>query len=422
MSKKNQIYYLIGATISFIGVIISTLLVCKHVFPEICASSLGCTIEGVDGCKELGSSNYSKIFNIPIAYLGLIYYIFILLLFLFSFFKEKEDNKTINHTRIVLTYYATLFGIIIDTFLAYINFNKLIVPCLFCVYTYFVTIALFIVTLVLKNRNKPKENFIPLLQQGLITLGIAIILSTGILGIYYLKKTNTNQLASKNLLLPKEKVKEYLTDFYALNTVNLNTNELKTYEGSKEGYIVIHKFADFLCPHCLHATYILKKALQRWPGRIIIYYRQFPLDSTCNPEVQAPPRKPYGDWRCNGALAAVCGGNYPQFSELYHQIFALQEQQLPIDLEQLERISKNLSISWNELYNCMIQPSTQQKIIRDIKDAKSIQINSTPTIIVNNKLVSRGTPDEGFFLNLLDALVYEKEGDAAYEEYKNRSK
>lgn len=421
MYRKNQIYYIIGLIISLLGVILTILLVCKHVFPEICSSSLGCTVEGIDGCKELAQSDYSKILGIPIAYLGLIYYSFISFLFGISYFKEKEDNPKVNHIRILLLFYATVFGIIFDTILGYINFTKLIVPCLLCVYTYFITLALFVVSLVLKNRNKPEENYLIMLQQGLIVLGIAIIFSSLVLGIYYIKAKSHEAKIVEGELLSPEKVQEYLRDFHALKSVNLRTDSIKTYEGNPQGYIVIHKFADFLCPHCLHTSYILKKALKRWPGRIVIYYRQFPLDSTCNPDIKAPPRKPYGDWRCNGAQAAVCAADFPQFPEFYHQIFGLQEQQLPIDLEQLERISNNLGIPWNKLFGCMTSPIAQQRINKDIQEAKLIEIDSTPTIIVNNKLVSKGTPDEIYFLHLLDAIVFEKEGQSAYDEYKQRS-
>lgn len=202
--------------------------------------------------------------------------------------------------------------------------------------------------------------------------------------------------------------------------VNLEVKDLKTYEGNPKGYIVIHKFADFLCPHCLHTTYILKKALERWPNRIAIFYRQFPLDSTCNPDITSPPRKPYGDWRCNGAQAAVCAGEFPHFAEFYHGIFSLQEQQLPIDLEQLERIAKNSNIPWNRLFSCMSSPISQMRINRDVKDAKSIKVNATPTLVINNRLVFQGTPDETYFFHLLDALVYENEGEKAFEEFKER--
>ncbi len=422
MYKKNRLYYIIGGLIGSIGIIISILLVCKQVFPEICKSSLGCSIEGIDGCKELGESAYSKIAGIPISYLGLIYYTFITSLFIYSFLKEKENEPYINHNRILVIFYATIFGIIVDIFLGYINFTKIIVPCLLCAYSYFVTFALFVISLVLKNRNKPKENFKLMLQNGLIALGISIIFSTLILGIYYLNSKSYQSRLETDDLLPPEKVQEYLKDFYALKKFDINIKDIKTIEGNPDGYIIIQKFADFLCPHCLHTSYIIKKALQRWPGRIVVYYRQFPLDSTCNSEIQSPPRKPYGDWRCNGAQAAVCAGEYPQFPEFYHEIFKLLEQQLPVDLEQLERISNNLKIPWNKLYSCMISPYSQQKINRDIKDAKLIEINSTPTLLINNRLVSRGTPDEQYFLKLLDALVYEKEGDTGYQEYKNRNK
>lgn len=419
MNKKNKIYFLSGSIIAGLGILLSTILICKHSFPEICASSLGCTIEGIDGCKELGQSSYSKIFNIPIAYLGLIYYLFLFLLFSYSFIKEKLD-PTLNHPRILLLYYATIFGLVFDGLLAFINFYYLIVPCILCIYTYFITISLFFVSIVLKNRNKPKQNLILVFKNGFISVGTSFIIASLIMGLYYISGKSKTQVSNKENLIPKEKIEEYLKDFNALMKVNLEVKDLKTYEGNPKGYIVIHKFADFLCPHCLHTTYILKKALERWPNRIAIFYRQFPLDSTCNPDITSPPRKPYGDWRCNGAQAAVCAGEFPHFAEFYHGIFSLQEQQLPIDLEQLERIAKNSNIPWNRLFSCMSSPISQMRINRDVKDAKSIKVNATPTLVINNRLVFQGTPDETYFFHLLDALVYENEGEKAFEEFKER--
>ncbi|MFN3605128.1 MAG: vitamin K epoxide reductase family protein [Leptonema sp. (in: bacteria)] len=421
MNKKNKIYFLLGSLISIFGVILSILLVCKHSFPDICPTSLGCNIEGVDGCKELGQSEYSKIFGIPIAFFGLVYYLFLGLQFFISFLRENVDPIE-NHSRIRLVYYFSIIGLGFDGILAYINFKILIVPCLLCVYSYFITLSLFFISLVLKNRNKPQKNQILILKNGFTMMGVAVVVSSLIMGFYYVLGESKNTNIDKNQLVPKDKIQEYLKDFYSLKDANLDTKGLKTYEGNPKGYIVIHKFADFLCPHCLHTVHILKKVLQRWPDRIVIYYRQFPLDSTCNSEITSPPRKPYGDWRCNGAQAAVCADEYPNFSDFYHSLFALQEQQLPIDLEQLERISKNLNIPWQKLFVCMTSAISQEKINKDVKDAKRIDINSTPTLVINNKLVFRGTPDETYFFHLLDSLVFEKEGEKAFEEFKERSK
>src|SRR6185295_5530370 len=71
-SLKKPIYA--GFIFAFLGICVAGLLVCKHVFPEFCHSAYGCTIDGVDGCAELGSSKYSKIFGVPIAIPGFFYY------------------------------------------------------------------------------------------------------------------------------------------------------------------------------------------------------------------------------------------------------------------------------------------------------------------------------------------------------------
>lgn len=422
MHNKNRIYFLVGSLISITGIILSTILVCKHGFSLLCSAPMGCSIDGVDGCKELGESSYSKIFGIPIAYFGLVYYSFLAGLFTVSFIKENEKKPEANHNRILLLFYASLFGLVIDGFLAYINFTKLIVPCLLCVYTYFVTVAIFIVSLVLRNRNKPLLQFFQFLSQGMIQLGSAIIITSVITGILYSFERTQSFSGTKELLLPPKKVQEFLADFRALKTYELTTKNIKTLEGNPDGYIVIHKFADFLCPHCYDTARILQKALERWPGRIVIYYRQFPLDSTCNKDIPIPPRKPYGDWRCNGALAAVCAADFPQFPSFYHEIFALQDLHLPIDLEQLERISKNTGIPWNKVYSCMVSPVAQNRIQFDIDEARKAGINSTPAIFINNKLVFQGTPEETYFFYLLDALVYEREGEDAYREFLARNR
>ncbi|MBW7857342.1 MAG: thioredoxin domain-containing protein, partial [Leptonema sp. (in: Bacteria)] len=103
-------------------------------------------------------------------------------------------------------------------------------------------------------------------------------------------------------------------------------------------------------------------------------------------------------------------------------IFEFQRQSLPITLEQLERLSQSNGLPWSQIQQCMGSAQTQQKLLRDINDAVKININSTPTLVLNNRLLPAGTPDRIIFLHLIDALVYQKEGAAAYQEYRSRNK
>lgn len=413
--KSNPLILYTGVAVSLVGVVLSTLLLCKHGFSDLCTSSIGCSIDGVDGCKELGQSSVSRVGPFPIAIFGLLYYAFLTAAFLLQSLRPRGELAA-------LLLYSTIVGLVVDAVLGYINFTQLLVPCILCAYTYLITLALFVLTLTHKLQsfrdNSPmadviKESGTPAVAGALLTFILA--------GILHLMGAPQKSMAVDGLI-DEALVPGMLADFAALKSVEFNDKGLKSREGSENGYIVIHKFADFLCPHCLHASEILKEAMKRWPGRIQVYYRHFPLDSTCNPLLTGAPQKPYGDWRCNGAQAAICAADHPGFAGFYHGIFDLQNQRLPITLEHLERLSENAGIPWNQLRACMASQATQQKLMRDIDDAKRIDIHSTPTLIVNGKLLPPGVPDRKWFLQLLDSLVYEKEGNAAFDEYRARKK
>lgn len=413
--KSNPLILYTGVAVSVVGVVLSTLLLCKHGFSDLCTSSLGCSIDGVDGCKELGQSSLSKIGPFPIAIFGLLYYAFLTAAFLLQSIRPRGELAA-------LLLYTTIVGLVVDAVLGYINFTQILVPCILCAYTYLITLALFVLALTHKlqsfRSNSPmadvvKESGTPAVAGALLTFILA--------GILYLMGAPQKSKAVDGPI-DEALVPGMLADFAALKSVEFNEQGLKSREGSENGYIVVHKFADFLCPHCLHASELLQEAMKRWPGRIQVYYRHFPLDSTCNPLLTGAPQKPYGDWRCNGAQAAICAGDHPGFAGFYHGVFDLQNQRLPITLEHLERLSVNAGIPWNQLRTCMASQATQQKLMRDIDDAKKIDIHSTPTLIVNGKLLSPGVPDRKWFFQLLDSLVYEKEGNAAFDEYRARKK
>ncbi|MBW7859026.1 MAG: DsbA family protein, partial [Leptonema sp. (in: Bacteria)] len=320
--KQNKAILTTGFIIGIIGVILATLLLCKHGFPELCTSSFGCSIEGVDGCQRLGESSESKIFGlIPIAFFGLIYYVF-----LTAVIGWQLKKLTIEKAALFL--YATIFGLAVDAVLGYINFTQILTPCILCAYTYLITLALFILALThylqmsrSMSRSKKKPNFGVMLQEmmnpALVGLAVPLLISFTFWSIDRMKAPT--EVADN--LLAENKVEITLEDLSALKEVNLNLTGIRSVEGAENGYIVIQKFADFLCPHCYHASQLLQEAMKRWPGRIKVYYRHFPLDSTCNPELHGKPNKPIGDWRCNGAQAAICAADFPKFPEYYHGIF-----------------------------------------------------------------------------------------------------
>ena len=404
--------------ISLVGVVLAALLVCKHDFGAICQGSMGCELDGVDGCGELGKSEYSKIpfIGISFATAGLFYYLFLSVLF-WRIASETDGVKKSGLLAVLMA--LAVFGIVLDSALAYINFTQLIVPCLLCIYTYLVTIGVLIIAVLLQRGSTDKDGSImdgikaawmPASGSvaGVILFLVALTIASGGGGA---------QSSEKFGLLSEDKVKRRLIEFRALNKSGLSDKGLDSVEGADDAYIVIHKFADFRCPHCLHAGDILEAGLRRWPGRIKIYYRHFPLDGTCNDQVQ---RKQPGAWSCNGAQAALCAPEQGVFAKFYHGVFNFQRSDTAITLPALQKLAGDLGADWERMKQCMGSRATARKLERDIDDAIEIEISSTPTIVLQDRLLPAGTPDPTYFFQTLDALVFEKEGKPAYDEYRKR--
>lgn len=421
-SKNIRNLYLVGAAFAFLATALSALLICKHVFPGLCSLSLGCTISDVDGCADLGMSRHSKIFGtrIPIAVVGFFYYCFLLVAFVELFRRKDEESQ--RQIRAVLLP-LVIFGFIFDIALAYVNFAKLVVPCMLCAYTYVCMLGLAGVMAAIFMKTGAKFDGIGVFMIGIKKTILPVVVALVVtLGVYVsfsqcAKSGGAVRVPEGEGLFPAEEAPKLLAEFRSLKPASIDTNGIQTFEGSDKAYITIHDFADFRCPHCYDATVVLQKALRRWPDRIRVYYRNFPLDGTCNPMI---PRKQDGSFSCNGAQAVLCAPEQKIFVALYHSIYDFQRTQTMISLDELNRLTQKLNGNWPQLLQCMGSPRTQALLNRDIQDARTLDIKSTPTLVLQNRILPAGTPPEMYLMHVLDALVYESEGKTAYDEYMKR--
>ncbi|MER3570112.1 MAG: hypothetical protein C4348_00645 [Patescibacteria group bacterium] len=95
------------------------------------------------GCEFIFQSKYSRIFNIPIAFLGIVYF---LILLIFSFLIFKGKNYLIKFFKIIIT-----FGFLFALYLIYLQFFVIKSFCQYCLVVDFSTIIMFFLSLKLKN-------------------------------------------------------------------------------------------------------------------------------------------------------------------------------------------------------------------------------------------------------------------------------
>ena len=435
MSSKNLNTYIIfirvALVVSFIAIILSLILLCKHT--GICTSSFGCSINGVDACAELGKSSYSKIaflgFHFPIAWLGLLYYTIIFSLFL----RLHQTSKKASSHSLNIIFALASFGFVFDLFLAYRNFFVLLNPCLLCVYTYICQFAILSSTFWIyfspfnKEANPSLAKLWEESKNEKLTFLFSIVFALIVgFGFSYMGDTeedhshhNHNNNHQHNFkLLEKSEVSSILRELNSLKEIKLEESKLRSFEGNKGAYVHIHEWLDFRCPHCRVGSEVLQSALQRWPGRVKIFYRNFPLDGNCNPLMAK--RKSPGAPSCKAAQAALCTTQYDYHSAFVKGIFNFQRSQTQITYESLRTLLESLGGKWAPVSACMPSKKVKQKLLFDVKVAEKIKISATPTIILNNRLLPAGVPNKRWLFKVIDALVLDKEGENAIQDFQAR--
>lgn len=216
--------------------------------------------------------------------------------------------------------------------------------------------------------------------------------------------------------LPFERGPAALETFRGFRAVTLVPQPIGLFEGVENAPIVIEDFADFRCPHCYAAHSMLQALALRWPGRVKIVHRNFPLDAGCNALVS----RPRGGQSCRGALAAACAAEQRIFGKVQAGIFALQQGFAPIDDEAVRAVTESSGGDYTRLAACMQSDRAKASIEADVEAGRVIGIEATPTLVLQGRLLPAGAPEAAVLFRMIDALVYEKEGRAAFHDVSAR--
>jgi uncharacterized membrane protein len=105
-------------------------------------------VPGFGNCSAVNLSKYSRIWGIPVAYIGLSAYIVILLLFMI-----KIDSASRNNIGHYLSFGITLTGFLFSIYLTYVQFGLLNTYCPFCLLSALITTILFAISTIVLIRD-----------------------------------------------------------------------------------------------------------------------------------------------------------------------------------------------------------------------------------------------------------------------------
>ena len=161
--------------------------------------------------------------------------------------------------------------------------------------------------------------------------------------------------------------------------------------GPADAPVTVVVYSDFLCPYCRQLAQALAGYVPKAAGRIKVYYKHYPLDSSCNPKIA----RSIHAGSCALALGGVCAQFQGKFEAYHDRVFAseLQNPQ-PSDVA---RLAGEAGLNAAAIEGCLDDPKTRAALDAQVAEGNRLGITSTPTVYINGKKLPQ--------INIFEAVV-----------------
>ena len=186
--------------------------------------------------------------------------------------------------------------------------------------------------------------------------------------------------------LTRNMEKYYKGKLTELNQIFPQVNQFDPIKGQPDAKVTIFEYSDFVCPNCQDTRTDLT-ALEKFYGTELRFvFKGLPITG----QLEARP----------ALLAAYCAqeqNKFWEYQDLLWQNPALLSQQLHL------QYANQLKLNLDQFNQCINSQKYNQVIYQNMTDALSLQINSLPTVYVNDQKV------EGYFnYNTLKNIIDQK--------------
>jgi protein-disulfide isomerase len=169
-------------------------------------------------------------------------------------------------------------------------------------------------------------------------------------------------------------------DAARVEAIDLSNTPLK---GAAGAPVTVVEYSDFMCPFCRNLAGALSQFVPQAGGRLAVYFKNFPLDSSCNPKL---PRSAHAG-ACTLALGAICAHNQGKFEAYHDRVFSSEHRNpQPADVV---RLAGEAGLNAAAMEGCLGDPATRKALDAQIAEGNRLGVSSTPTLYVNGKRLPR---------------------------------
>jgi protein-disulfide isomerase len=149
--------------------------------------------------------------------------------------------------------------------------------------------------------------------------------------------------------------------------------------GPEKAPLTIVEFSDYQCPACRRNHEVVQELRQAYKDRVKWVFKDFPM--------------PGHKWAKGAALAARCAAEQGKFWQYQDLLFSSPEELSP---DRLTQLARELGLQVERFSECVETAKFQPSIEKDIEEGKKFGLNTTPTFIINNRLLPGAPPSDRF--------------------------
>jgi protein-disulfide isomerase len=150
--------------------------------------------------------------------------------------------------------------------------------------------------------------------------------------------------------------------------------------GPADAPVTVIEFSDYQCPYCQKwYEQVYKQMMAAYPGQIRFVYRDFPLPM----HAEAEP----------AAEAAECAGEQSAYWQFHDALFSGR---YDLGRAAYDQIAAELGLDTAAFSECLDSHRYQSEIEADSSDATNVGISSTPSFVINGRILVGALPFSDF--------------------------
>jgi protein-disulfide isomerase/uncharacterized membrane protein len=378
--------------LAIVGIAFSIHLTLFHIWKILDPNYVSlCEINQQLDCNTVNMSHYSKLWNLPLGIYGAGFYLVVLILAALSFAKKESLARAPE-----LIFGISTLAMIATVGLVYISHFKIGTWCMFCVITWIINLFIWISSYKISegglrstSGRLVKELTVfyrsPLIYVSLLLFSGTVLLggtayrsqekaamdykqARMIKGITSGQGPGAQMGSSGPVVAPPVGIQPAKNEIRRLGHEPVLGNE-----GSP---VIINVFSDFECPFCQKAAFALKEVQSRFPDKVAIIFKNYPLDYSCNSYLRSPMHV----HACDAAIAGVCAKRQGKFWDLHDKMFKNDRHLTQADLN---KYAQEIGVDMSAFATCLEDRSVVLEIDQDIEEAYKLGVSGTPYIYIN---------------------------------------